>query len=119
MRVVTNVMSVSAELIADMYKTRWRIETFFQWIKQHLNVPVLFGTTENAVFNQLYAAFMAYILLKWLFQQARSYALGSRSFASFTRMLLWDVLPIDWQGAVALVLKRIRDLQGRILPISR
>lgn len=116
-RVVTNVMSVSAERIADMYKARWNIEIFFRWIKQHLNVPVLFGTTENAVFNQLYAALLAYVLLQWLFQQAKSHALGNRSFASFTRMLLCETLPIDWQGAVALVLKRVRDLLGRGLPI--
>lgn len=41
MRVVTNLMNVSPEVIADMYKTRWRMETFFRWIKQNLNVPVL------------------------------------------------------------------------------
>ncbi len=59
MRVVTNLMHVSPEAIADMYKARWRIETFFRWIKQNLNVPVLFGTTENAVFNQLFSALIA------------------------------------------------------------
>ncbi|MFX3627985.1 MAG: IS4 family transposase [Ectobacillus sp.] len=117
MRVVTNVMNVSAELIADMYKTRWKIETFFRWIKQYLNIPMLFGTTENAVFNQLYAALFAYVLLKWLFQQAKPHASRDCSFASFTRMLLHNTLPVDWQGAIALVLKRIRDSQGRGLPI--
>ncbi|MFZ3591897.1 IS4 family transposase, partial [Bacillus sp. DJP31] len=47
-RVVTSLRNVSAEVIADMYKARWGIESFFRWIKQNLNVPVLFGTTENA-----------------------------------------------------------------------
>nr|WP_274608117.1 transposase [Peribacillus sp. TH27] len=46
-------MNVAPEAIADIYKTRWRIETFFRWIKQNLSVPVLFDTTENAVFNQI------------------------------------------------------------------
>lgn len=54
-RVVTNLLKASAEEIAQIYKTRWEIETFFRWIKQHLNVPVLFGTTQNAVYGQLYA----------------------------------------------------------------
>ena len=69
MRVVTNLMNVSPEVIADMYKARWKIETFFRWIKQNLNVPVLFGTTKNAVFNQLFSALIAYVLLKWIYSE--------------------------------------------------
>lgn len=72
MRVVTNLMNVSPEVTADMYKERWKIETFFRWIKQNLNVPVLFGTSKNAVFNQLFAALIAYVLYKMaLFKDVR------------------------------------------------
>ncbi|WP_269079205.1 transposase [Paenibacillus durus] len=35
-----------------MYKVRWQIEVFFRWIKQHLNIPTLFDTTQNAVYGQ-------------------------------------------------------------------
>ncbi|OCS82595.1 transposase [Caryophanon latum] len=56
MRVVTNLRDVTAEEIAGMYKERWAIESFFRWIKQNLNVSVLFGTTKNAVYSQLFAA---------------------------------------------------------------
>lgn len=52
-RVVTSLQNVAAEVVADMYKARWAIESFFRWIKQNLIVQVLFGTTENAVYNQL------------------------------------------------------------------
>ncbi len=55
-RVATDWMQVTAEQIAQMYKASWQIEVFFRWIKQHLNVPTLFGTTENAVYGQLYTA---------------------------------------------------------------
>lgn len=41
-QVVTNVLDVSAEKIADMYQECWTIEVFFRWIKQYLNVPILF-----------------------------------------------------------------------------
>jgi hypothetical protein len=61
-RVVTNLRHVSPEKIADMYKVRWAIEIFFRWIKQHLNVPILFGTTENAVYKQLFAALIAFVV---------------------------------------------------------
>jgi IS4 transposase len=40
-------------------------------VKQYLNVPTLFGTTENAVYNQLFAAFIAYVLLRWLYDQTK------------------------------------------------
>ncbi|WP_376717948.1 transposase [Paenibacillus forsythiae] len=55
-RVVTDLMQVTAEQIALMYKARWQVEVFFRWIKQHLNIPTLFGTTENAVYGQLFGA---------------------------------------------------------------
>ncbi|NHN32814.1 transposase [Paenibacillus agricola] len=40
------MMQVTAEQIAQMYKARWQIEVFFRWIKQHLNIPTLFGTSS-------------------------------------------------------------------------
>lgn len=68
----SELMMVSAEIIADMYKARWKIESFFRWIKQHLNVPVIFGTTPNAVYNQLFTVHIAYVLLKWLYKKTKS-----------------------------------------------
>ena len=68
-RVVTNVMNVSAEEIADMYKARWAIESFFHWIKGYLNLPILFGNSKNAVFTQLFIALSVFVLLKWFFDK--------------------------------------------------
>ncbi|PEQ45794.1 IS4 family transposase [Bacillus thuringiensis] len=98
MRVVTSLMNVTAEEIAAMYKSRWAIESFFHWIKQNLNVPVLFGTTSNAVFNQLFAAMIAYILLKFLHVKgSKKKHIKPLSFAGFTRLFLCDTLPFDWR----------------------
>ncbi|HHY71915.1 MAG TPA: IS4 family transposase [Bacillus bacterium] len=108
MRVVTNVVDVAPEVIADMYKARWRIETFFRWIKQNLNVPVLFGTTENAVFNQLFAALIAYVLLKWLYSKtAEGRIFKKLSFISFLRQLQKDNLPIDWRSEMAVIFQKL------------
>lgn len=113
MRVVTNVMNVTLETIADMYKARWRIETFFRWIKQNLNVPVLFGTIENAVFNQIFAALIAYVLLKWLYSKtSESRVFKKLSFVSFQRQWLKGNLPIDWLSEIAVILKNYKELQG-------
>ncbi|MFJ7974516.1 transposase [Peribacillus sp. NPDC096379] len=116
MRVVTNLMNVSPEVIADMYKARWRIEMFFRWIKQNLNVPVLFGTTENAVFNQLFTALIAYILLKWLYSKTSEGRVFKKlSFITFQRQQLKDNLPIDWRSEMAVNLKKYKKSQGIVL----
>lgn len=95
---ITSLMSVTAEEIAEMYKSRWAIESFFRWVKQNLNVPVLFGTTENAVFNQLFAALIAYVLLKFLHTQGgKGTYCKPLSFAGFLRLLIWDALPVEWR----------------------
>lgn len=113
MRVVTSLLDVSAEDIAAMYKARWGIESFFRWIKQNLNVPTLFGTTENAVYTQLYAALCAYVLLKWLHDQSKNKVpvhAPSLSFAGFQRLLLCGGLPVQWQAAVADLLYHRREM---------
>jgi len=62
-KVCTNMLDVSSEVIALIYKKRWAVESFFRFMKQHLNIKNLFGTTENAVYNQLFCALIAYIVL--------------------------------------------------------
>jgi len=84
-----------------MYKSRWAIESFFRWIKQNLNVPVLFGTTPNAVFSQLFAALIAYVLLKFLHSRINQKKhVKSLSFAGFTRLFLCAALPREWRKRI-------------------
>lgn len=64
--IVTNRFDLSAEEIAQIYSLRWRIELFFKWIKQHLKIKRFFGTSFNAVLNQIYAALILYCVLKLL-----------------------------------------------------
>lgn len=59
----TNNMDVKAEDIALLYKYRWSVELFFKWMKQHLRIKEFYGTTENAVKIQIYAAIIAYCLV--------------------------------------------------------
>ena len=46
-----------------MYKSRWHIENFFKWIKQHLRIKSFFGTSENAVKVQIWTAVSTYLLV--------------------------------------------------------
>nr|WP_295970089.1 IS4 family transposase [uncultured Bacillus sp.] len=116
MRVVTSLMKITAEEIANMYKSRWAIETFFRWIKQNLNVPALFGTTKNSVFNQLFAALIAYILLKWLHVQAQKHINRKPlSLTGFQRLLLCDTLPFEWRISLKEIIERYRLVYDTIV----
>lgn len=62
-RFLTNDFTLEAITIAELYRERWQIELFFKWIKQHLRVKSFFGTTQNAVFTQIWIAVCDYLLL--------------------------------------------------------
>ena len=63
---VTNNTTWVGKTIADLYKSRWQIELFFKWIKQHLKVKRFVGRTKNAVLSQLWVATCMYLLLAYL-----------------------------------------------------
>lgn len=56
-------MDISALQVAELYKNRWQVELFFKWLKQHLKIKKFWGTTENAVRIQIYAAMCTYCLV--------------------------------------------------------
>ena len=62
--VITNDLSRSAVEIGQAYKFRWQIELLFRWLKQHLKLRKFLGTNENAIKLQIYAAMIAYVLLR-------------------------------------------------------
>ncbi len=63
---LTDEFRLSASNIAEIYKRRWDIETFFRWIKQNLKIKTFIGTSKNAVLIQVWVAMIYYLLLKWL-----------------------------------------------------
>ncbi|KAF0204804.1 MAG: hypothetical protein FD173_1525 [Gallionellaceae bacterium] len=74
---LTNNTNLSAQTIANLYRSRWQIELFFKWIKQHLRIKSFFGTTENAVKSQIWIAVSVYVLVaiikKWINLDASLY----------------------------------------------
>ena len=60
---LTNNFSQLAVIITQLYKCRWKVELFFKWIKQHLNIESFFGTSENAVKTQIWIAISVYVLV--------------------------------------------------------
>jgi hypothetical protein len=60
---LTNNFALPALTIALIYKSRWQVELFFKWIKQHLRIKAFYGTGENAVKTQLWIAVSVYVLV--------------------------------------------------------
>lgn len=60
---LTNVNFLSAVEIAELYKSRWEIETFFKFIKQQLNFSHLLSRNENGIKVVMYLTMIAAILL--------------------------------------------------------
>jgi hypothetical protein len=66
---LTNNFALPTEVVAQLYKQRWRIELFFKWVKQHLRLRAFFGRSENAVRCQIWCAICAYLLVAILKKQ--------------------------------------------------
>ena len=60
---LTNNTTLPPLTIAALYKSRWQVELFFKWIKQHLRIKKFLGTSENAVKTQIWCAVATYVLI--------------------------------------------------------
>lgn len=60
---LTNHFGIPALSVCALYKSRWQVELFFKWIKQHLRIKRFFGTSENAVKSQVWIAVATYVLV--------------------------------------------------------
>ncbi len=60
---LTNNTALPALTICALYKSRWQVELFFKWVKQHLRIKRFYGTSENAVKTQIWIAVAVYVLV--------------------------------------------------------
>lgn len=60
---LTNNFALPPLTIAQLYKSRWQVELFFKWIKQHLRIKTFYGNNENAVKTQVWIAISVYVLV--------------------------------------------------------
>lgn len=94
LRLITNDLDSPAEEIAELYRQRWQIELFFKWIKQNLRIRRFLGTSENAIRIQLYAALIAYLLLR-LAHQAQTVVARPSAFVLLVRLNIAQRRPLD------------------------
>ncbi|MBA2882238.1 IS4 transposase [Desulfosalsimonas propionicica] len=63
---LTNHRDFGATTISSIYKDRWQIELFFKALKQNLKVKIFVGTSENALYIQIWTALIAILMVKFL-----------------------------------------------------
>ena len=85
--------------VCQLYTSRWKVELFFKWIKQHLRIKRFYGTSENAVKTQLWIAISVYVLVaivkKRLALEASLYTL-----LQVLSVALFEKLPINQALAI-------------------
>lgn len=94
---LTNNFNLPAMKVAELYRSRWQVELFFKWIKQHLRIKSFYGTSENAVKTQIWIAISVYVIVAILKKQLRlPYSLYTilqvLSVSVFERISLYQLL---------------------------
>ena len=92
---MTNHLEFGATTISQIYKDRWQIELFFKALKQNLKVKTFVGTSENALYIQIWTALIAMLLVKYLkfksrFNWSLSNLVAFLRWNLFTYRDLWD-----------------------------
>ena len=89
LRFLTNNFDLPALTICLLYKSRWDLELFFKWVKQHLRIKAFYGYSENAVKTQIWIAVSVYVLvailkkqLGWRLVFTKSYRYSASRFSS-------------------------------------
>ncbi|UCZ51803.1 IS4 family transposase [Bacillus shivajii] len=104
LQLITNRFDLSAEEISEMYKSRWAIELFFKWIKQHLRVKKFYGQSEWAIQNQIFIALIVYCL-HVLAQIETNSRIKTLQISRYLRAALWKSAHI-W----------LRKIEGKAIP---
>jgi len=92
---LTNHFGFGSTTIAAIYKDRWQIEQFFRALKQNLKVKTFVGTSENALYIQIWTALIAMLLIKFLMFKSKlgwslSNLIALLHWNLFTYRNLWD-----------------------------
>ena len=90
---MTNDFDLPALSIAELYRERWKVESFFKWIKQHLHIKAFYGTSQNAVHCQIWIAISTYLLIA-IAKKKHDLAISLYTFAQTLGLTLFEKTPI-------------------------
>jgi len=98
---LTNMTAQPALTICDLYKSRWQVELFFKWIKQHLRIKTFYGTSENAVMTQIWIAVSVYVLVAIVRKRLRLDA------SLYTLMQVFSVTVFEKSSIESMILQTV------------
>ena len=90
---ICNNFEWSAATIAELYRRRWLIETFFKLIKQNLQIKTFLGTSENACKSQIFIALIGYMLLELI---RRTLCKTNHRFGHFVTLIRVCLTQYNW-----------------------
>ncbi|MDX9775790.1 MAG: IS4 family transposase [Petrimonas sp.] len=88
MTFITNNFKWSPRTVAELYRARWTIETFFKELKQTLQLSDFIGYNENAVKWQVWIGLLAHLIIRFLKHQSK-WKLSFSRLAGTVRAALW------------------------------
>lgn len=91
---LTNHLTWSAWTVAELYRSRWDIETFFKEIKQTLQLADFLGHSANAVRWQMWMGLLVHLLLRYLAHVHKWEHSFTRLF-TVLRAVLWRYWHLD------------------------
>jgi hypothetical protein len=91
---LTNNMTLPALTICALYKSRWQVELFFKWIKQHLRIKRFYGTSENAVKSQIWIAVSVYVLVA-IIRKRLNLEVELYTFLQVISVTIFEKMPIQ------------------------
>jgi len=105
---LTNQVTLPALTICALYKSRWQVELFFKWIKQHLRIKQFYGISENAVKTQIWIAVSVYVLVAIVRKRLRLEASLYTLLQVFS-VTVFEKMPI--QSAIFSAPSRVGDVK--------
>jgi hypothetical protein len=90
---LSNNFVIPALTVAQLYKSRWQVELFFRWIKQHLRIKRFYGHSQNAVKTQIWIAISVYVLAA-IVKKRLGLSVSLYSFLQVLGLSLFEKTPI-------------------------
>ena len=93
-RFLTNHLGYEGLTIAELYRERWNVELFFKWVKQHLYIKSFYGTSENAVYTQIWIVVCDFLLLA-LARKQMCLEQSLYTFSQTVGFMLFEKIPVN------------------------
>jgi len=110
---LTNQFSFPAATIADLYRCRWQVETFFKWVKGHLRIKAFYGTSENAVKTQIWIAVSIYVLVA-IIKKRMQISLSLYTILQILSLTLFHKMPLYQAFAESACKNKIATIDNQL-----